>query len=100
MWCTKNLRLKPVIVQISSISSVMAPYSLTSTSINLSSILLASFQAPSSLAGSSGLATTEDEDARVSHGGAAATSTERGIYHALKYDICLVVMSESAYVLA
>jgi hypothetical protein len=40
MWWTKNLRLKPVMVQISSISSVTVPYSSrTSMSINLSSIL-------------------------------------------------------------
>jgi hypothetical protein len=38
-------------VQISSISSVTVPYSLTSTSSNLSSILFPSFHAPISLGG-------------------------------------------------
>jgi hypothetical protein len=43
MWWTKNLRLKPVMVQISSISSVTVAFSLTSMSSNLSNILFASF---------------------------------------------------------
>ena len=38
MWWTKNLLLKPVMVQISSISSVTVPYSVTSMSSNLSII--------------------------------------------------------------
>ena len=40
----------------------------------------------------------EDEDAIVSHGGAARTSTERRKPCTLKYDlICLGVINESAY---
>jgi len=59
MWWTKDLRLKPVMGQISSISSVSVPYySLTSMSSNLSSILLASFQATSPLPGLVGVPTT------------------------------------------
>src|SRR5215204_2941733 len=51
-WWIKNLRLKPVMVHISSISSVSVPYSsLASTSSNLSSILFPSFHAPLSLMG-------------------------------------------------
>jgi hypothetical protein len=38
MWWTKNLLLKPVMQQMSSISSVIVPYSVISMSSNLSSI--------------------------------------------------------------
>src|SRR5215208_1087787 len=51
MWWIKNLSLKPVMVQISSISSVSVPCSLASTSSNLFSILFPSFHAPLSLSG-------------------------------------------------
>src|SRR5215210_2818148 len=51
MWWTKNLSLKPVMVQTSSISSVTVPCSLTSISSNLSSIFFPSFQVPLLLSG-------------------------------------------------
>src|SRR5918997_3372858 len=49
MWCTRNLHLKPVMVQISSISSVTVPCWPTSMSSNLSNILFPSFLTPLSL---------------------------------------------------
>jgi hypothetical protein len=79
MWWTNNLRLKPVMVQISYISSVTVPCSLTSMSSNLSSTFFASFRAPSSLSGLACSDYTEDEDARASHGGPTKTSIERTI---------------------
>src|SRR5215208_3804996 len=63
------------------------PYSHTSMSSNLSSILFASFRTPSSRLGSVGMATAADAQARVSHSGLATTSSERRIRHALKYDL-------------
>ena len=43
MWWIKNLRLKPVMVQISSISSRIVPYAPTSTSNSLSIVISISF---------------------------------------------------------